>query len=382
MTTSRTLLATLLALTFTPALADETPPQGDDAERRIVIRQATITLPPAQPAALHAIDSASMVGAVQRLVGGQVVKGAPYSAEAVSERLQTLSDGNQIVSRSRTMHYRDSAGRTRTEVRNDNGSVRTVTINDPVAGTRWILHPERKTAFKSAITSDAARAAAEQARAVAAQARIDAAQARAEAARQRAIADGARRAADEARKAADQARLAADETRRQFDEARKEGRLAGDHLVIVKEVGRGGDRPDVRVRIAEPAPVALPVARAVSAQIAPMIVGTANDGRWSAKAVTRDLGMRDVAGVRAQGQQRSYAIPAGEIGNRDPITVSSETWTAPDLQILVQQKYSDPRSGELVYRLEGLKRAEPPLSLFSPPSDYTVRDAANPDRRD
>lgn len=381
MTTPRILLAALLAGAFLPALAGEAAPPGDDTERRIVIRQSTITLPPGQSTSLRAGDSASLAGAVQRL-GGGVVKGAPYSAEAVSERLQTLSDGNQIVTRSRAMHYRDSAGRTRTDVRNDDGSVRTVTINDPVAGTRWILHPERKTAFQSATTSDAARDMAEQARAAAAQARLDAAQVRAEAARVRAIADGERRAADEARKAADRARLAADETRRQLDQLRKEGKLVGNNLVIVKEVERGGDRPDVRVRIAEPVPVALPVARAVSAQIAPMIIGAGNDGRWSARAVTRDLGMRDVGGVQAQGQQRSYEIPAGEIGNRNPIVVSSETWTAPDLQILVQQKHSDPRSGELVYRLERLTRAEPALSLFSPPSGYTVRDAAKPDRRD
>ena len=31
--------------------------------------------------------------------GGKVVKGAPYSAEAVTETIQTLSDGNRIVNR-------------------------------------------------------------------------------------------------------------------------------------------------------------------------------------------------------------------------------------------------------------------------------------------
>lgn len=389
MNTQRLLIATLLASLCAPALALEATPTDNDAERRIVIRQSTLTLPPGQLAGLRAGDSASLAGAMLRLGGEQVIKGAPYSAEAVSERLQQLSDGNQIVNRSSAMHYRDSAGRTRTEVRNNNGSVRTVTINDPVAGTRWVLHPERKTAFQSAITPDHVRAAAEQARSAAAQARseaaqarIEAARARAEAARERAGADVARRAEDAARIVADEARIAAEQARKDIDRLRKEGKLVGNQMVIVKEVGRSEERPDVRVRIAQPAPIALPAARALSAQIAPMIVGTANDGRWSSGAVTRDLGMRDIGGVRAQGQQRSYEIPAGEIGNRNPIVVSSETWTSPELQILVQQKLSDPRSGDLMYRLEGLRRAEPPLSLFSPPSDYSVRDAANPDRRD
>ena len=366
MTTRRLLSATLLASLCLPALAEDLDIQNDDGARRIVIRQAAVTPPSSQHAGLRAGDSASLNSAMLRIIGDQVVKGAPYSAEAVSERLQHLSDGNQILVRSRAMHYRDSAGRTRTEVYNDQGGVDRVIINDPVAGTRWTLDPERKTARASGITSDAERARADEARQASAQARVEAARARAEAHRERAIADGARRAAE-------QQRTVADEARRHADRLRQEGRLTGPTHVIVKEVGRGDDRPDVRVRIAQPAPVALPAARAISAQIAPMIVGASIDNKWSSKAVTRDLGLREVAGIRVQGQQRSYAIPAGDIGNRDPITVSSESWTSPELQILVQQKHSDPRSGDLVYRLEGLKRTEPAAALFSPPPDYTVR---------
>ena len=48
-------------------------------------------------------------------VGGKVVKDAPYSAQAVSESTQTLSDGNRIVSKSTSAVYRDSEGRTRRE---------------------------------------------------------------------------------------------------------------------------------------------------------------------------------------------------------------------------------------------------------------------------
>ena len=48
-------------------------------------------------------------------VGGKVVRDAPYSAQAVSESTQTLSDGNRIVSKSTSAVYRDSEGRTRRE---------------------------------------------------------------------------------------------------------------------------------------------------------------------------------------------------------------------------------------------------------------------------
>ena len=51
----------------------------------------------------------------EQLVGGIPVKGAPYSAQAVTETTQTLADGNRIVQKSTAMVYRDSLGRERRE---------------------------------------------------------------------------------------------------------------------------------------------------------------------------------------------------------------------------------------------------------------------------
>lgn len=370
MNTTNILIATLLATAFAPALAlaeDFTLEQGSDGERRIVIRQGTITLPPGQQAAQRAGDSASLAGAMFAISSAGIVKNAPYSAEAVSESMQRLADGNQIVNKSSSMQYRDNAGRTRTEVRGDDGKLRTITISDPVDGARWILNPERKTATRIGMTSELARAKADAARAAAAQARITAAQARAQA-------DSARALADQQREIANQARVAANEARARIEELRKEGKLPEGTHIIVKDVQHGAELKDIRVRVAQPAQAALPATRAMSAQIAPLIVGAVNDGKWSAKAVTRTLGERDFSGVRAEGNQRSYTIPAGEIGNRAPIDVSSETWYSPELQVTVYHKRSDPRSGEVVYKLDNLKRGEPPAALFSVPSDYKVHD--------
>src|SRR2546430_1422222 len=50
-----------------------------------------------------------------QLVGGEPVKGAPYSATAVNETSQTLADGNKISRSSSSMLYRDSLGRERRE---------------------------------------------------------------------------------------------------------------------------------------------------------------------------------------------------------------------------------------------------------------------------
>lgn len=361
MKTKNILIATLLATAFAPALAEDyTIDQGSDGERRIVIRQGTVTLPPGQQAAQRAGDTTTLTASMLRISSSGIVKNAPYSAEAVSESMQRLADGNQIVNTSRSMQYRDAAGRTRTEVHGEDGELRTVTISDPVEGARWILNPQRKSATRLDMKSELARAEADAARAAATQARIAAAQARAQA-------EGARAIADQQRRAADQ-------TRERIDQLRKEGKLPEGTHVIVKDVQRGLDATEVRVRVAQPAAAAMPAARAMSAQIAPMIIGAVNDGKWSAKAVTRELDGRDFSGVRAEGNQRSYTIPAGEIGNRAPIEVSSETWYSPELQVTVYHKRSDPRSGDVVYRLDKLKRGEPPAALFSVPSDYTVRD--------
>jgi len=47
---------------------------------------------------------------------GGAVTGVPYSAEQVTEHLQTLADGTRITQPSqKVMFYRDSQGRTRTE---------------------------------------------------------------------------------------------------------------------------------------------------------------------------------------------------------------------------------------------------------------------------
>ena len=104
--------------------------------------------------------------------------------------------------------------------------------------------------------------------------------------------------------------------------------------------------------------------------------------KYARNATTKDLGTKDMGGVKATGKLRSYEIPAGEMGNKNPIVVADETWYAPDLQVTLYQKHSDPRSGERVYRLENLKRDEPAAALFAVPSDYKVKDVmANIERR-
>jgi hypothetical protein len=89
-----------------------------------------------------------------------------------------------------------------------------------------------------------------------------------------------------------------------------------------------------------------------------------------------DLGTQTIAGVNAQGKTVTHTVPAGAIGNAQPIVSTSETWYSPDLQVIVLAKRKDPRMGDSTYSLTNIQRAEPAASLFQVPSDYTIQDAA------
>jgi hypothetical protein len=81
-----------------------------------------------------------------------------------------------------------------------------------------------------------------------------------------------------------------------------------------------------------------------------------------------------VEGVVAKGTKITRTIPAGELGNDLPIVITTETWTSPELKVIVMSKSSDPRMGETTYKLTNLSRAEPEPSLFQIPADYTTKD--------
>ena len=67
-------------------------------------------------------------------------------------------------------------------------------------------------------------------------------------------------------------------------------------------------------------------------------------------------------------------IPAGQMGNLNPINVVTERWISKELQMAVLITRRDPRSGDTVYRLTNIVRAEPPPDLFTVPSDYRIVD--------
>lgn len=92
----------------------------------------------------------------------------------------------------------------------------------------------------------------------------------------------------------------------------------------------------------------------------------------SANTKTETLGRQLIAGLPADGTRVTVTIPAGQIGNTEPLQIVSERWYAPDLQLTVLSKRSDPRTGEIVSQLTNVSRAEPPATLFEVPADFQV----------
>ncbi len=279
------------------------------------------------------------------------VKNAPYSAEVISEKVQTLPDGNQITRKTTSMAYRDSAGRTRQETRDSKGEVKSVQIHDAVEGTRVILSPTKKTATKLGVDKDL-------------QKRIE--------------------------EIKEKARAMAKEGKSHVIEHSG----PGEDIVVKRTVVPGTDgkqevREEVKVNVVRAAGAAGAHAGAYTYRLdAGESVGRAlgeltrvgpigasfQDLKWSGKSTTTQLGSRDFDGVRADGKSVSYTIPAGEIGNKNPITVTTETWYSPELQVTVYSKHSDPRSGDSIYRLANIKRSEPASTLFMVPDGYAVKE--------
>lgn len=245
---------------------------------------------------------------------GKLVKNAPYSAEGMQESQRNLADGNQITTKTSTMNYRDSYGNTRQEIRSPNGEVQSIVINTAADNVNYSLIPAAKLAIKLALDKIGAKGAA-----------IGAAAGKA--------------------------------IRARIEAQRKEGKPAmeskdGEQIIIKR---------------------AAPNAN-INSNAIPLIFGAYGDMKWSSKAITKDLGVKDIEGVKAEGKLRSYEIPAGEVGNLNPIVVTNENWYSPELQVTLYSKHSDVRTGDVVYRLANLKRGEQAAALFSVPSDYTVKD--------
>jgi hypothetical protein len=123
-------------------------------DRQVIIERERIPGPDGPPGPPP--DDNFMFIASEMNFDGKLVKGSPYSAQAVTERNQTLSDGNRIINKSTASVYRDGQGRTRREqtligmaaFTTAGGSPQTIFINDPIAGVNYALDSNTHVAHK------------------------------------------------------------------------------------------------------------------------------------------------------------------------------------------------------------------------------------------
>jgi hypothetical protein len=245
------------------------------------------------------------------------IKGAPYSADAVTENTQVLPDGNRIVNRQTGFVARDSQGRTRNEAGVQMmGSalpgkpVKIVMIHDPVAQVTYTLETGLKTARKVS-TGNPEEAM------------------------------GMKRAAEKAQTATG----------------------GKDTTFMITRDGPGMMSREAPGMMGREAGLAM----AKEAQFKMAHKSTASLKKES-------LGTQMIEGVMAEGTRMTETIAAGEIGNEKDIQVVHEVWTAQDLKAVILSKRMDPRMGEMSFRLTNIQRVEPAASLFEVPADYQIVD--------
>ena len=225
-------------------------------------------------------------------IAGEAATGAPYSAEAVTEVVQPLADGNRIVRESRAAVDRDSAGRIRREhglaivggLVSGQDRPQNVQISDPKSGVSYVLDVTNRRVMKLSLPPNGA---------------------------------------------------------------------------VMTAAAAGSDV----FQIALPPPPS--GARGA-------VFYRAEKFESLRSPVVERLGKQSMEGVEVEGTRSTITIPAGEIGNEQPIRIVSERWYSPDLKVLVLSRQSDPRFGETTYRLTNILRAEPAPELFEVPSDFTL----------
>jgi hypothetical protein len=96
----------------------------------------------------------------------------------------------------------------------------------------------------------------------------------------------------------------------------------------------------------------------------------------SGQVKTETLGTQTIKenGLSAEGTRITRTIPAGQIGNSNPIQIVFERWYSADLQMVVKSTRSDPRFGTTTYVLTSVQRTEPGATMFTVPADYTVKE--------
>lgn len=325
-------IAMLLALAATAAVVTAQDKQTDKAvkakqkaENDMLMRTGGVEMGSHGDRMWFGDEGTTLFVASEMMTSDRAVKGAPYSAQAVTESTQMLADGNRIINKTTTSIYRDGEGRTRNDQAVGNvGPYATMSepsqvimINDPVGGAHYMLDPRSKMARKMVFSN---------------------------------------------------MKTFSSDSKAVSDAAGDPLASADKHAIEAKAM-----KATFEIRSGPGEPMRMPPPKGG------ILMGEPATFTFKLQEPKIEaLGKQTIEGVEAEGQRATITIPAGEIGNELPILIVSENWYSPELQVTVMSRHSDPRMGETVYKLTNITRAEPAHSLFEVPPDYTIKEAPEP----
>jgi TonB family protein len=332
---------------------------------------------------------------------GKVVKGAPFSAEAVTEFTQILGDGNRIVRKTTANLHRDGEGRTRREEifsplagpaagNVDAPKHSIISIIDPVSGAHYTLDQQTRTAHKlpnfgpgmGVMVGGAAPALHTMGgTAVFSESGISVASASS-------TSGSASTATVKQVKMSGNA-LQGSAVKKVQPVYPAVAKAAGaDGAVRVQvTINEGGDVTEASIISGHPLLRDSALEAAKQWKFKPLELKGENfkatgiltfnftlDKKPSDQAATaalpvhptarvervlmpdsnqESLGKQTIDGVVAEGTRAIQTIPAGAIGNERPIQIVFERWYSPELQTVIMTRQLDPRFGETVFRRAG-----------------------------
>jgi TonB family protein len=327
------------------------------------------------------VDSAFQFFSQVKSFDNRLVTGAPFSADVVSETVQTLQDGTRIVQRFEGRIYRDSQGRTRSDRTYQMGGTseqkQIINIYDPVDGASYIIDSETRTARKSfypklappkpALTLVSPGASAD----AKGSGKVNAPD----------VTPG--EAIKKIQPPYPPIAKAANASGPVYVEilVSETGEVIEAHAVSGHPLLRDPAVEAARGWVFKPTVVS---GRAVKTRGILSFNFALTDDLPSPTGLTKiivkpttkteSLGKQMVEGIECERERAVTTMPAGTIGNDRPIETVNETWYSPELQIMILSKRGDPRFGESTYSVTNITRSEPYAELFQPPSDYKLID--------
>jgi TonB family protein len=362
--------------------------QGDPVLLAAIVDKIVITARRSDggaPRASEAPDSARQSGdsafqffSQEKSFDDRLITGAPFSANVVSETIQTLQDGTRIVQRFEGRIYRDSQGRTRSErtyqIGGTNEQKQTINIYDPVDGASYRLDSDTGTGRRF----DYPKLAPPRPRTpVSPSASVNAKDSR--------TGNAPRATPGQAIK----------KVQPSYPPIAKAANASGPVQVeiLINEAGEVIDAYAIsghpllqeeavqaaRAWMFKPSEVSGKAVKTrgiltFNFELTDEAPAPAGMTKTIVKPATKteSLGKQMIEGVECDGERAVTTMPVGTIGNDRPIQTVNETWYSPELKIMILSKRGDPRFGESTYSVTNITRSEPYADLFQPPSDYKI----------